>query len=171
MPIPSLISRDAWGASPSQSRFERHTIDRITIHHTAVAIDDRPAPERLRAYQRYHLQQGWPDLAYHLLISEHGQLYEGRSFELPGDSATDYDSTGHLLVALDGDFTRASPPGPQLEALVETLVWAATTFQVDPGTIRGHCDHAATACPGERLAALLADRSLLTRVQQRLAAR
>jgi hypothetical protein len=44
-------------------------------------------------------------------------------------------------------------------------------LQIDPGTIGGHCDHVATACPGEQLAALLADRSVLTRVQQRLAAR
>jgi hypothetical protein len=108
MPIPSLISRDARGALPPRSGFERHTIDRIAIHQTTAVLDDRPAPERLRAY--------------HLLISECGQLHEGRSFALRGDSATDYDSTGHLLVALDGDFTRASPPGPQLEALVETLV-------------------------------------------------
>ena len=170
MPLPNLISRDAWGALPPQPGSELHSIDRITIHHTAVALDGRPAPQRLRAYQRYHLEQGWPDLAYHLLVSEHGQLYEGRSCELRGDSATNYDSTGHLLVALDGDFTRASPPESQLEALIETLVWAATTFQVDPDTIRGHRDYAATACPGERLAALLADRSLLTRVKRRLAA-
>ena len=83
-----------------------HLVERLTIHHTGVALGaDQEAPSRLRAHQAFHqADRGWPDLAYHFSIDQTGNVYEGRSPEFRGDTATSYDPTGHLLVVLEGNF-------------------------------------------------------------------
>lgn len=163
--VPGLIGRNRWKAAAVRGEFEPHTIERVTVHHTAVAFDGRATALRLRAYQRYHQGMGWPDVAYHLLIGGDGVPYEGRPFEACGDSATDYDSSGHLLIALDGDFSAAEPREAQLRALVELVAWASDTFDISPDALRGHDAYAATACPGTRLSALLVDGSITARVR------
>ena len=41
----SALCREAWGAQPPSGEFTEHTIERITVHHTAAAIEDnRLAP-------------------------------------------------------------------------------------------------------------------------------
>lgn len=165
MPAPRFVRRGDWAVGPSGPSLRTHTIERITLHHTAVPLDERTTPERLRAYQRYHQQQGWSDIAYHLLIGSDGRLYEGRSFETRGDSATGYDTAGHLLVALDGEFTHAPPAESQLAALADLLAWALRHYELAWHTVRGHHAYAATACPGEQLTLLLADGSLRERVE------
>ena len=167
--ITGLVPRSAWAATPATAPFEAHTIDHVTIHHTAISQDDRATSVRLRAYQRYHQQQGWPDIAYHLLIGADGLVYEGRTLEARGDSATGYDTTGHLLVAVDGDFSEEVPARAQFEALLDTLAWASETYALDPREIRGHSAHAATACPGDHLAVKIEDGSLAELVRARLA--
>ena len=72
-----LICRDAWGAQPARPGGKRHTVTRMTLHHEAVVLgDNRNAPERLRKDQRYHLDKGWIDIAYHVAVDRNGNLYE-----------------------------------------------------------------------------------------------
>ena len=72
----------------------------MTLHHEAVALgENRNAPAHLRQDQRYHQdQKGWIDIAYHVAVDRNGNIYELRSTEIAGDTATDYDTTGHFLV-------------------------------------------------------------------------
>src|SRR4029079_16266315 len=73
------ISRSSWGARPSSGGFTRHQIIHITLHHSAVVLrDNRQAPAQLREFQADHQSRGWPDIAYHLLIDRHGNVYQGR---------------------------------------------------------------------------------------------
>lgn len=126
------------------------------------------APRRMRSYQRYHQEQGWPDIAYHYLIDANGNVYEGRPVTARGDTFTDYDPSGHLLVCCDGHFDQQEIPGAQLAALVEVLAWAAIEFGVNPSTIAGHRDYASTTCPGASLASFIADGALRTNVEERI---
>ena len=152
-----------------RGEFVGHRIERLTVHHTAVLTgSNTEAPQRMRSYQSYHQEQGWPDIAYHYLIDAGGNVYEGRPVAVRGDTFTEYDPTGHFLVCCDGHFDRQPIPGPQLDALVDVLAWAAVEFAVDPSMIAGHRDYSATTCPGSQLAALVADGTVRASVADRI---
>ena len=66
----------------------------IALRHTAAALATvAQAPGRLRSHQRFHQEQGWPDIAYHYGIDLAGNVYELRDPRLAGDTFTDYDPT------------------------------------------------------------------------------
>ena len=89
----------------------------MTLHHEAVVLgDNRNALARLRQDQRYHQDQhGWIDIAYHVGVDRNGNVYELRSTEIAGDTATDYDTTGHFLVLCEGDFDQEAVSEAQLQ--------------------------------------------------------
>ncbi len=166
-----IIERAAWGARPATSAYGSHTIERLTVHHTAVALtDNRDAPARLRGHQAYHQEQGWPDLAYHFAIDREGNVYEGRPFSAPGDTFTSYDPAGHFLPVLEGNFDEQQPTESQIESLIRLLAWASGHFGVVPGEIGGHRDYAATTCPGDAFYELISGDVVAARVSGRLAA-
>lgn len=146
----SLICREAWNAAPPTRAYDDHTISRLTVHHTAVsgAGWDR---DRIRRYQSQHQDRGMADLAYHVLVSPSGDLYEGRPFSAAGETFTSYDPTGHLNVVVEGNFDEESPSDAQLRAIAAVLAWGAGAFSADPATISGHQRYVATACPGTSL--------------------
>lgn len=166
----AVIERDGWGAGGQRGEFPAHTVERITVHHSAgLLLDNREAPERVLGYQRFHQGRGFVDLAYHFAIDVAGNVYEGRDPAIPGETFTSYDPTGHFLPMCIGNFEEQPIGEPQLGALVDVVTWAVTHFGVGADTITGHRDHAATACPGEALYALLVDGTLAARVTERLA--
>ena len=115
-----------------------HLVERLTIHHTGVALGaDQEAPSRMRAHQAFHqADRGWPDLAYHFSIDQTGNVYEGRSPEFRGDTATSYDPTGLLLVVLEGNFDVEAPAAAQLQSLAELMAWAAGRYSVGSDAIK-----------------------------------
>lgn len=166
-----VIGRNGWGAREPIVEYGSHTIEQLTIHHTAVELaNDSQAPSRLRGHQAYHQQQGWADIAYHFAIDRLGNVYEARPYSAPGDTFTNYDPAGHFLPVLEGDYNTQQPTEPQVESLVLLLAWAASEFGVDPATIGGHRDHASTTCPGDNLYRFIIEGSLEQRVRDRLEA-
>lgn len=166
-----VLCKEAWGASAVAGTFTDHTIERLTVHHTAVVLEaNSQAPARARQHQAYHQSLGWPDLAYHFLIDANGNVYQGRPVAAVGDTGTDYDPTGHFLVCCEGDFNAQSLPAAQLASLVRMLAWGAVAYGVDPSTLRGHRDVATTTCPGDALYAPIADGSLEASVRDLIAA-
>jgi hypothetical protein len=167
--IIEVIERAGWGAAPAGAGMEEHVVERLTIHHTGVALEDnRDAPARLRAHQVFHqTDRGWPDLAYHLAIDRNGNIYEGRSPEFRGDTATSYDPTGHFLVVLEGNFDIEPTADPQLRSLTELLAWAAGHYSVGFDSIKSHRDYAPgeTSCPGDNLYPLIESGELAEAVE------
>lgn len=145
------LPRGAWGAADAiESRMSPHQIEILTVHHAG----DHSAvtgPARYRSWQAWHQDRGWGDLAYHYIVGVDGAIYEARDTRFAGDTGTNYDPRGHFLVVVEGNFEIDLPTSAQLDSLVRVLAWASTTFDVDPGTIGGHRDHASTACPGGNL--------------------
>jgi hypothetical protein len=154
----AAICKEAWGAQPVAGGFTSHTIEHITVHHTAVVLQSNmAAPARARQHQSYHQSLGWADLAYHYLVDANGHVYEGRPVGAAGDTATDYDPTGHFLVCCEGDFNSQEITAAQYESLVKLLAWGVAEFGVEASSIRGHRDVAATTCPGDNLHPLIAE--------------
>lgn len=148
----AVLCRDAWGARPATGAYEPHTVRQLTIHHSATVLgDNAKAPGRFRQHQRFHQDNGWPDIAYHHGVDRRGNVYELRPTDAAGDTFTEYDPAGHYLLLAEGNFDQESPTDAQLEAIAQMLAWAARAFAVDLSTLSGHRDHAATSCPGDNL--------------------
>ena len=155
-----VLPREAWGADPPKAAYQRHEIEKLTVHHQGVKFDNaKRAPTRLKTMQRFHQspKKAFKDIAYHFVIDPKGHIYQGRPYWAAGETETDYDPKGHFLVCLMGDFDKQEPAAEQVDALVTLLAWAAESFQVTPDTIESHRDHAHTNCPGKRLHALIKD--------------
>jgi len=165
----SNICRSSWGAKPPTGAYVPHQISRITVHHSAVLLrDNRKAPAQLRAFQADHQSKGWPDIAYHLLIDRHGNLYQGRPLWAAGDTNTSYNPSGHLLVMALGNFQVQEISSAQLNATLNVLAWACTRYGIRPRTIRGHRAYADTLCPGAKFQRYITDGTVRRRVAARL---
>lgn len=125
----------------------------MTIHHSAEVLDDnRVICSRLRQHQLYHQDtQGWIDIAYHVAVDRDGNIFELRAPDFVGDTATDYDPTGHFLVLCEGNFDEEQVTEAQLNGAAFAFAWAAQHFSVPTATLAGQRDFAATACPGANL--------------------
>jgi len=162
-----MLCRDSWGAKPALPGGVTHALNRMTLHHTgAVLGDNRNAPGRLRQHQRLHQgERGWIDIAYHVSVDRNGNIYELRSPQLVGDTATEYDPTGHFLVLCEGDFDKEAVTEAQLHGAALAFAWSAQQFNIPTYTLAGHKDFAATSCPGTDLYAHLTSGDLKRRVE------
>lgn len=168
-----ILCRAAWGAAAARPGGRTHTLNRMTVHHTEVVLGDNAnAPGRLRQHQHYHQDtQGWIDIAYHFSVDHHGNIYELRSPHLVGDTATNYDPTGHFLVVCEGDFNKEDVSEDQLNGTALVLAWAAQQFGISTDTLEGHRDLSSnTTCPGASLYEHVTSGDLRSRVDTLLAA-
>ena len=163
----ALLCRDSWGARPPLPGGRPHTITRMTIHHTAVALDDNSIiTSRLRQHQRYHqIDRGWVDIAYHVGVDRDGNIFELRRTAIAGDTATNYDTTGHFLVVCEGDFNVEPISEAQLNGAALAFAWATQEFGITSATLASHQQvAAATSCPGTNLQSHVASGDLRGRI-------
>lgn len=148
-----VLCRDALGLAAAAAPVRRQTIDTLTLHHTEVVLERNAlAPQRLRRHQRFHQDQGWPDIAYHFAVDLRGNVYELRDPASAGDTFTSYDPAGHLLVVCEGDFNHQQPTDALLAAVATLFASASATYGVPLDRIAGHRDLAPeTTCPGGHL--------------------
>lgn len=163
------ICRRAWGAEPPTHDYRKHRVERLTIHHSgAVLRRNRDAPARFRSMQQAHQAEGWPDIAYHVLVDRHGNVYRARPPWAKGNTRTNYNPRGHLLVMCIGNFEEQDVPRRQLQAAIDVLAWACEHFDVRPRKIGGHRDYASTACPGDALYRYIKNGVIQRKVRRRV---
>lgn len=160
---PQILSRADWKALPAIGRPRRHEIRYITIHHTGVAQKPSvPLQTKLQNLQKWcqredrtsfapRVKPPWPDIPYHYYIAWDGQIAEGREAHFVGDTNTEYDPKGHLLIVLEGNFETERPSEAQITAMRAMTRWAATKYRVPRVRIASHGDYAKTSCPGAGL--------------------
>ncbi|MBI5708158.1 MAG: N-acetylmuramoyl-L-alanine amidase [Armatimonadetes bacterium] len=159
---PSILARAEWGAKPPIAPWREHIPSRITIHHAGVPTDlTRTLPQKLRALQAFSQRQDklaggkdkppWPDIPYHWYIGRDGTIAECRDPKLAGDTNTEYDPTGHLLICLEGNLEEEEPSGAQIRSLDAMVVHLAAKYHVPPSKVGAHKDFAQTTCPGKNL--------------------
>jgi hypothetical protein len=123
MPIRSVAD---WGGTPPNLKPNHplaHRITRLTLHHQGeVWKAGADVSAYLRNLQRWSTQaRGWVDIPYHYIVADDGQVYAARPVALAGDTNTNYDPRGHLLVMLLGNFEVQEPTAAQ---------WASTAVLV-----------------------------------------
>lgn len=162
LPTPQILNRQAWKAKDPIGEMNHHSPVRITIHHSASRRNiNIPLEQKMRDLQSFsqhpsHLSTGlskpeWPDVPYHFYISGEGEIAEGRDIRYAGDTNTEYDPVGHILVVLEGNFETEQLLPKQFQSLCYLVSWLTAHWQIPITEIKGHKDYAATACPGMNL--------------------
>ncbi len=134
----------------------RLVTDCIVVHHIGMPNNDDVSAETVH---EWHLNQGWAGIGYHFLIRKDGTIEQGRPLGTVG--AHVYGENRHTIgINLAGNFELGDPTEAQTAAAARLIASLCTVYQLDPrwqGTVKGHRDLNATACPGRYLFAQLPD--------------
>lgn len=153
-----VIPRAEWGArNPGNICNDIESPYRISIHHTASPSDDGgDAAIRLRQMQAYHIDnRGWCDIGYHFVVSQAGQVYQGRSDERRPGAHVGGQNSGNVGISFIGNFQEAQVGDAQFNAGGRILSWIVNTYGIEQtrDAIRGHQQWPGqnTSCPGDNL--------------------
>lgn len=162
VPRPPIIPRTEWGALPPSGDYVRQTPVALVLHHEGVYFDEstmEASAAYIRKVQKYCMGLSpqedaagfpWVDIAYHFLIDRQGRIYGGRPVDARPNSHT-YDCSGHIAIAVLGDYTQQVPNPEQIQAVIDLMVWLAHEYGIPPAEIYAHRDFGGTSCPGENL--------------------
>lgn len=150
----AIVPRSAWNANaPKPFRSQKPV--KITIHHEGTIFDStKNAAQHIKNVQVWGMgkDRNWADIPYHFLIAPDGTVYEGRNPFTTGETATEYNPQGHLLITCLGNFEQQKPDPRQLDALIRTIAQACKKYNILYQTIASHRDHSKqTSCPGKNL--------------------
>lgn len=95
-----------------------------------------------------------------------GTVYEGRPDSLAGDTNTNYNPSGHLLICALGNFDSVIISQTQNQRLIELTAYLAQRHSISWDSIKTHKDYAETDCPGKNLYPYFDDGSFLKRAKQ-----
>lgn len=151
-----LISRAQWGAPTTSPAAGLSTARGVAVHWAGASYTPRAHSEcagAVRSIRATHLAntaENYVDVAYNLLVCQHGYVYEGRGARKrsgANGSAT-ANQTHYAVCAL---WAKDSGPAP---AALKTGLRDAIDYLRARGAgtaITGHRDHVATECPGPEL--------------------
>ncbi|RAL22484.1 hypothetical protein DL240_10125 [Lujinxingia litoralis] len=153
-----VIPRSEWGAiNPDKICGDVVAPYRASIHHTYLpANDGGDAGARMRQMQSYHINtQGWCDIGYHFVISQAGNIYQGRSRSDRPGAHVGYQNSGNVGISYIADFTTQIPSQTQLQAGASILRWVHETHGVplNRTAVKGHREWPgqSTSCPGDNM--------------------
>lgn len=149
-----------------------HNITDITLHHTGspkpMTMQEDATDRLQRLFQWGKEARNWWDVPYHYLIARDGTIYEGRDPRFAGDTNTTYDTRGHLLISVMGNYDKQEPTEAQVTAITKLMSWAADKYDLTADQISGHFELADTGCPGASLKKLLENGTLRHAVKEQL---
>lgn len=165
-----VIKRNDWGWIPFDRSVPQHQINKITIHHGGEYFaEDKDMISYLRNLQSWsRREKKWADNPYHFMIDLKGKIYEARPVNIPGDTNTDYDVNGHVLICVVGNYEEQKINREQLNSLSKLTAFLKQRFNVDLKDIRTHKDYTETLCPGRDLYKYFEDGSFLKMVESEL---
>ncbi|MGK0359235.1 MAG: hypothetical protein ACI9U2_001536 [Bradymonadia bacterium] len=164
-----VIPRAEWGArNPGNVCNEVEQPYRVSVHHTASPdTDGGDAAIRMRQMQAYHMDnRGWCDIGYHFVVSQAGNVYQGRGDERRPGAHVGGQNAGNIGISFIGNFQETQVGDAQFDAGGRILDWVVRTYDIDLNrdAIRGHQEWPGqnTSCPGDNLLRRLEE--LLARV-------
>jgi len=154
--------------------YQHHMPTKITVHHEGgrVLTEKDDATQRLRNVQAWCMgtERKWADIPYHLLIAPDGNVYQGRDPLVVGETNTEYDPTGHLLICFLGNYEQQKINNKLLKILISLLADQCIKYNISPSDISTHRDHSKqTACPGEDIYAYFKNDYIIKEVNKLIA--
>jgi uncharacterized lipoprotein YddW (UPF0748 family) len=170
--VVAIVPRTLWQAAEPRP-YKQHTPVRITVHHEGgrVLPDTADGARRLKNVQTWCMgpDRKWTDIPYHYLIASDGTVFEGRSVYTVGETNTEYDPTGHLLICFLGNYGQQELNDHLLDVLTRLIAHFCKKHNISPDTIGGHKDHSAqTTCPGKNIYPYLENGYIKKRVKELL---
>lgn len=163
--LPNIIRRSAWGAR-HENGFGLRPVGNLDVylHHSVTVAPDLLPPftddyAAVRTLEDIGESRFGRGISYHFPITPAGLVFEGVSIDRIGAAIANY-NTPTANIVLVGNYDKATPPRPMLEAVDGLL-----RLGVEKGWWRrarlagGHRDApgAQTACPGRYAQALIDD--------------
>ncbi len=152
----NIEPRSSWNALEPKP-YKTHIPIRITVHHEGTRLPiNADAAKKINAIQKWGMgkEKNWADIPYHFLIAPNGKVYEGRNVFTVGETSTEYSPTEHLLICCLGNLNEDAVPPAQLKALIQTIAYCATKYNIPIDSLATHKDFSIqTTCPGKYLTA------------------
>ena len=127
------LCRDSWCPRSAGPRPETHHQPNDDPSHRGGPGDNSNMIARLQQHQRYHQnEKGWIDIAYHMAVDRHGNIFELRDWNLAGDTATNYETAGQFLVVCEGNFDEEPISERQLDSAALAFAWAPSSSPPSP---------------------------------------
>lgn len=151
---PHIVSRHQWQAADPKP-YKTHVPVRITVHHEGTQLNYTDnAAQKIKAIQRWGMgpDRNWADIPYHFLIAPNGTIYQGRDVFTVGETNTEYDPTGHLLICCLGNYEVQEVTPEMLQSLIQLIAWCSKKYLLPIETLSTHRDNSKqTSCPGKNL--------------------
>jgi hypothetical protein len=146
-----IISRSEWGAHPWTNQpaavplYER---TEYFTHYDGAAHITRTGVSIPLSIEEEHLGNGWSGIGYHFVVSQAGEVFEGRGWDLQGAHCPGHNRSGFgVQIAVGGD---QEPTQAALNAS-RALYEEACRRTGRRLAMKGHKDGFATSCPGDKL--------------------
>jgi uncharacterized lipoprotein YddW (UPF0748 family) len=170
--VVAIVPRLEWKADTPRP-YKQHVPVRITVHHEGGKVLDASGDgaQRLKNIQTWCMgkDRNWTDVPYHFLIAPDGTVYEGRDVNTVGETNTEYDPAGHLLICFLGNYEQQELNPELLDVLTRLIAYSCRKYNIAPETISTHRDHSKqTTCPGKNIYPYFQNGIIKTRVQEML---
>lgn len=122
------------------------TINEIIFHCSATPEGKEFTGQQIRSW---HLQRGFSDIGYHLLVHLDGSIEMGRPLHIAGAHTSGHNANSIGVCYIGGVDASNNPKDTRTPAQRETLrAIAQLARSLMPGiTISGHREYARKACP------------------------
>lgn len=151
---PVIIPRSGWNAIEPRP-FKKHIPVRITVHHEGTRLElTDDAARKIHNIQVWGMgpDRNWTDIPYHFLIAPDGLIYQGRDVFTVGETATEYDPSGHLLITCLGNMEQQEVSEQQLTSLIRLIADCCRKYGLPLHSLATHRDFSSqTTCPGKNL--------------------
>ena len=170
--VVAIVPRSEWKANDPRP-YKQQVPIRITVHHEGGKVLEASADggQRLKNIQTWGMgtDRNWTDVPYHYLIAADGTVYEGRNVNTVGETNTEYDPTGHLLICFLGNYGQQKLNQELLDVLTRLIAHFCRKYNISPETIATHRDYSKqTTCPGENIYSYFQNGYIKTNVKKLL---
>ncbi|MFI6883353.1 N-acetylmuramoyl-L-alanine amidase [Streptosporangium canum] len=150
-----FMPRSAWDARGPKNITRLSSARGVKVHYVGSPVTSVPAAKcstgcrnKVRSIQRQHMDSnGWSDIAYNLLVCEHGVVWEGRGARVMSAANGSGLNSGHYAVcALLGNKGLVEPSDAMLNGLRDAIEYLREHGAGNE--IKGHRDGYSTDCPG-----------------------
>jgi N-acetylmuramoyl-L-alanine amidase len=149
-----FISREEWGALPSNLTTMKTPVNHVFIHHTegqeCHTFDE--CVKYVKWCQHFHnVTRGFGDIGYNFLIGGDGNVYVGRDWDKDGRHTKGM-NTESVAFSLIGTFKDKEPNSLMLNATINLIECGVDKgIVVKDYELHGHRDQVCTDCPGDKL--------------------